>query len=73
MMAPARHPLMMRTLERIVAKFDAERGLAPKPEPTHTLELTGPGVFTDAYDELRLAGALSRARVISPTYSNLFS
>ena len=40
MIAPRRHPLMRRTLERIVAKFDAERGEII-PEPTKTLELTG--------------------------------
>merc|ERR1719387_1585655 len=42
---------MRRTLERIVAKFDADRGEII-PEPTKTLELTGPGIFTDALDGL---------------------
>lgn len=52
MVAPARHALMLRTLQLVVAKFDAERHLAPQPEPTHTLELTGPGIFTDAIEAL---------------------
>ena len=52
MLAPKRHPLMLHTLQRIVAKFEAEHHLAPRPEPTHTLELTGPGILTDALNEL---------------------
>lgn len=52
MFTPARHPLMLHTLQLIVNKFEAERHLAPQPEPTHTLELTGPGIFTDALYEL---------------------
>ena len=52
MVAPPRHPLMMRTLQLIVAKFQAERDAPPLPEPTRTLELTGPGILTDALDEL---------------------
>jgi hypothetical protein len=49
---PARHPLMLHTLQRVMNKFEAERLLTPQPEPTHTLELTGPGILTDALDEL---------------------
>jgi len=52
MIAPARHALMRRTLQLLVRKFDAERHLAPQPEPTHTLELTGPGILSDALDQL---------------------
>ena len=50
---------MRRTLDLIVAKFDAESrlraeglGAEPPPEPTRTLELTGPGILTDALDGL---------------------
>uniref|UniRef100_A0A7S4F752 Alpha 1,4-glycosyltransferase domain-containing protein n=2 Tax=Chrysotila carterae TaxID=13221 RepID=A0A7S4F752_CHRCT len=58
MIAPARHPLMLATLKRIIAKFDADADAAKlpdtelTPEPTRTLELTGPGIFTDAVDGL---------------------
>jgi len=52
MVAPPRHPLMLRTLKLIVAKMHSERNPKQIPEPTRTLELTGPGVFTDALDEL---------------------
>ena len=48
MVAPRRDPLMLRTLELVVARFDGEPNKPLPPEPTRTLELTGPGVFTDA-------------------------
>jgi hypothetical protein len=58
MVARARHPLMLRTLQKIARKVEAGRasGAPPPPEPTRTLELTGPGIFTDALEELRAEG-----------------
>jgi len=46
--APARCTLMLRTLGMIVEKFNVTR--LQNSEPTRTLELTGPGIFTDAID-----------------------
>ena len=52
-MAPPRHALMLRTLELIIRKYDAAGGVQTKLEPTFTLELTGPGIFTDAIDDIQ--------------------
>jgi len=47
MIARRGHPAMRATLDAIVAKFKSPPPMRP-PEPTYTLELTGPGIFTDA-------------------------
>ena len=45
-------PLMLRTLRLIAERFIANTNKSHLPEPERTLELTGPGIFTDAIDEL---------------------
>ena len=53
MAAPPRHALMLRTLELVVERFDAAQGAPERaPEPTYTLELTGPGAYSDAVERL---------------------
>ena len=50
-LAHARCPLMLRSLQMIVDKF-SDVDHVPIREPARTLELTGPGIFTDAIDAL---------------------
>jgi len=47
MIARRRLPAMRLTLENIVSKF-LDPPVQRQPEPTYTLELTGPGIFTDS-------------------------
>jgi hypothetical protein len=47
MIARRRLPAMRLTLENIISKFMDAPPIRP-PEPTYTLELTGPGIFTDS-------------------------
>lgn len=65
MAAPRRDRLMLRTLELVVARFDSARGKPLAPEPTRTLELTGPGVYTDAVQAEREAHGGARLRFVS--------
>lgn len=65
MAAPPRHSLMLQTLELIVARFDATSGQDLPPEPTRTLELTGPGAYSDAVQ--RLVDEARRARAGAPS------
>ena len=51
------HSAMRATLDAIVAKFKYPVPVRPR-EPTYTLELTGPGVFTDAIKTLQSSGPL---------------
>jgi len=53
MVSPARHALMLRTLNLIVSRFDAGFSGHQIAEPQRTLELTGPAVFTDALQQLQ--------------------
>ncbi len=52
MVSPSNATMMLRTLQMIVAQYETGRGRAAKPEPTRTLELTGPGILTDAINSL---------------------
>ena len=61
------HPAMRASLDTIVAQVLNGRMAAPVPvhEPAHTLELTGPGVYTDAVravHEQRTGGDVSGSR-----------
>ena len=57
-------PLMKLTLDAIVLKFKNPPPLRPA-EPAYTLELTGPGVFTDAIKAVS-GRALGGAASLSP-------
>ena len=52
---------MRLTLDNIVAKFKNPPALRPA-EPTFTLELTGPGIFTDSIRAVRSPPDLPRSR-----------
>ena len=62
------HPVMRATLDAIVAKFKAPSAFRPS-EPTHTLELTGPGIFTDAIKSIASEGLLDAIKIQSSSVS----
>jgi len=68
MAAPRHDRLMLRTLELVVDRFDAMHargaGKPLPPEPTRTLELTGPGVYTDAVQLERDVTSASASRAL---------